>query len=175
MSVSDETPEMDDEWQFGDFASADAPVVGGGLLQTILDEVTALRDGAHADRVALADALTASFAKIEVELEVLRDQVATLRSDLVSSRTAMSNTFAEILKAVGAETEIDVPAIVERVVAAQGEANVEAVLAALSPQLTALRKAVPTIETAQIALEITRLRRSLIGPERPVSEPSTPS
>ena len=165
MTVHDDTPQTDDEWQFGDFASADATPASGGLLQTILDEVTSLRGGAQTDRVALADALTASFAKIEVELEVLRDQVASLRADLDSSGTAMASAFTEMLKAVGADSGIDVPAIVERVVAAQGEANVEAVVAALSPHLAALRKAVPTAETAQIAMEISRLRRSLIGPD----------
>jgi hypothetical protein len=165
MTVHDDTPETDDEWQFGDFGSADTAQGSGGLLQTILDEVTSLRNGAHSDRTALADALTASFAKIEVELEGLRDQVGSLRADLDASRSAMSSSFAELLKAVDADAEIDVPAIVERVVVAQGEANVEAVVAALSPLLTALRKAVPTAETAQIAMEISRLRRSLIGPD----------
>jgi len=166
MTLDDDTPEMTDEWQFGDVAPAEATQGGGGLLQTILDEVTALRDGAQADRVALADALTASFAKLEVELEVMRDQMASLRREFDASGVAMSSAFTEMLKAVGADTEIDVPAIVERVVAAQGEANVEAVVAALSPHLAALRKAVPTAETAQIAMEISRLRRSLIGPDR---------
>ena len=166
MTLDDDTPEMTDEWQFGDVAPAEGTQGGGGLLQTILDEVTALRDGAQADRVALADALTASFAKLEVELEVMRDQIASLRREFDASGVAMSSAFTEMLKAVGADTEIDVPAIVERVVAAQGEANVEAVVAALSPHLAALRKAVPTAETAQIAMEISRLRRSLIGPDR---------
>ena len=122
---------MDDEWQFGDLAPADAAQGSGGLLQTILDEVSALRDGTQADRVALAEAFTASFAKIEVELEVLRDQVAALRADFDATGAVMTSAFTEILKAVGADAEIDVPAIVERVVAAQGEANVEAVVAAL--------------------------------------------
>ncbi|MEY2421314.1 MAG: hypothetical protein QOI95_1381 [Acidimicrobiaceae bacterium] len=164
MSTND-TPDTDDEWQIEDFP-ADAPTQGGGgLLQQLLNEISALRDGTVADRGALADALAASFAKIEVELEVLRDQVTMLRSELDASGTAMTNAFTEVLKAVGADTEIDVPAIVERVVAAQGQANVEAVVAALIPELTAVRKAVPTADTARIAMEISRLRHSLIGPD----------
>ena len=161
----DDTPEMDDEWQFADLAAPGATHGGGGLLQTILDEVTALRDGAQADRVALADALTASFAKIEVEIEVLRDQVASLRVDLDAAGAATVNGLTQLLKAVGADTEVDVPAIVERVVGAQGEANVEAIVAALAPQLVALRKAVPTADMARIAIEVSRLRQSLIGPD----------
>jgi hypothetical protein len=132
MTVDDDTPEIDDEWQFGDIAPAAATAGGGGLLQTILDEVIALRDGAQADRIALADALTASFAKIDVELEVLRDQVAALRVDVDASGTA-----------------IDLDAVVD----------------ALAPHLAALRKAVPTAETAHIAMELSRLRHALIGPD----------
>ena len=161
----DDTPETEEEWQFEDPAPVDTSHGSGGLLQTILDEVTSLRDGAQADRVALADALTASFAKIEVEIEVLRDHVASLRSELDASNGVLANALTQLLKAVGADTEIDVPAIVERVVAAQGEANVDAVVAALAPQLSALRRALPTEDTARIAAEVSRLRQSLIGPD----------
>jgi hypothetical protein len=165
MTVDDDTPETDDDWQFGDFEPGDATPASGGLLQTILDEVASLRDGAQSDRLALAEALTASFAKIDGDLGALRAEISSLRSDLDASGAAVTSALTEILEVVGADAEIDVPAIVERVVAAQGEANVDAVVAALSPVLTALRKAVPTTETAQIAIEISRLRRSLIGPD----------
>jgi hypothetical protein len=166
MTVDDDAPDMNDDWQYDNPPPLDATQGGGGgLLQSILDEVTALRDGARADRVALADALTASFAKLEVEIEVLREQVASLRVDLDAAGTATANGFTQLLKAVGADTEIDVPAIVERVVSAQGDANVEAVIAALAPQLSALRKAVPSAEMARIAMELSRLRQSLIGPD----------
>jgi hypothetical protein len=102
------------------------------MLQVILDEVTSVREGAQSDRAALVDALAASFAKIEVELEVLRDQLA---------------------------------AVIERVVAAQSEANVEAVVAALGPPLADVREAIPAVETANIAIELVRLRHLLIGPQ----------
>jgi hypothetical protein len=165
MTVQHDTPHTDEEWQFEDVAPADASGHGGGLLQTILSEVTTLRDGAQADRVALSDAFAASFAKIEVELEVLRDQVSSLRATLDASGTVMESALTEMLKAVGADTQADVAAIVERVVAAQSEANVEAIVAALTPQLDALGKAVPSAETAKIAREINKLRRALIGPD----------
>jgi uncharacterized iron-regulated protein len=161
MTVNDEIPETDETWQF----TEPAPQGGGGLLKTILNEVTGMRQGAENDRVALADALTASFAKIEVEIEVLREQLATLRADLDASGTAMTNAFNEMMKAARSNSDVDLQAIVERVVAAQGHANVEAVIEALTPQLTAVRKAVPTAETARIAMEISRLRHSLIGPD----------
>lgn len=165
MTVDNDTPQMDDEWQFEEFAPAAPTEGGGGLLRQILDEVTSLHAGAEADRAALANALNASFAKLEVELEVLRDQVGSVRADLDASGTAMTNAFTELLKAVGADSATDVPAVVDRVVAAHSEANVEAVVAALTPQLAALRKAIPTADTARIAMEISRLRHSLIGPD----------
>jgi hypothetical protein len=78
----------------------------------------------------------------------------------------MTSAFSDLLKAIEADDDVDVPAVVERAVAAQGQANVEAIVAALSAQLTALRNAVPSAETARIALEISRLRQALIGPAR---------
>lgn len=165
MTVDDDTPQTEDEWQFEEIATPEPTYGGGGLLQTILEEVTALRDGAHADRVGLADALTASFSKLEVEIEVLREHVASLREELDSSNAVMANALTQLLKGVGEDPETEIPAIVERVVAAQGEANVEAVVAALAPQLSALRKALPTADTARIAVEVSRLRQALIGPD----------
>jgi hypothetical protein len=169
MTINDETPEnettdVEAEWQFDDVAPAPT-TSGGGLLQNILDEVTNLRASAEHDQAALAESLRSGFAKIEVELEVLREQVATLRKDLDASGEVMTNAFTEMLKAVGSDADVDLPAIVERVVAAQGNANVEAVIEALTPQLAAVRKAVPTAETARIAMEVSKLRHSLIGPD----------
>ena len=169
MTVDDDTPQTDAppeaeaEWQFEDLSAEEPTYRGSGLLQTILDEVTAIRDGAQADRVALADAVTASFTKLEVEIEVLRDHVASLRAELDSSQAVMANALTQLLKAVGDDPETEIPAIVERVVAAQGEASVEAVVAALAPQLSALRKALPSTDIARIAVELGRLRQSLIG------------
>jgi hypothetical protein len=169
MTLDDDTPDTDDEWRFEEFSTPLATQGGGGLLQEILDEVTAMSAGIKADRVALADALTHSFAKLEVELEVLREQVTSLRADVDASGASTTNAVGEMLKAASAETDVDLPAVIERAVAAQGEANVaatvEAILASIGPQLTALRKAVPTADTARIAVEVTRLRHSLIGPD----------
>jgi succinyl-CoA synthetase alpha subunit len=165
MTLHDDTPEIDDEWQFEELAVGAPTQGGGGLLRQILDEVTSLRDGTTADRGALADALAASFSKIDVELEVLREQVAALRSELDTSGTVVTNALTELFKAVDADTEVDVAAVVEQLVAAQGQANVDAVVAALAPELVALREAVPTADTARIAMEVSRLRHSLIGPD----------
>ncbi|MEY2452393.1 MAG: hypothetical protein QOD92_1967 [Acidimicrobiaceae bacterium] len=166
MTVDDDTPETDDEWQFAEIEPPPPTQRGGGLLQTILDEVSALRAQADADRSSLADALSSSFAKLDVELEVMREQVAALRTEVDASATQITGAFTEMLKSIAADNDVDVPAVVERAVAAQGHANVEAVVAALSAQLTALRNAVPTAETARIAMEISRLRQALIGPDR---------
>src|SRR5216110_303756 len=91
-------PENDDEfdtedaasqWQFGDWTES-AVTSGGGLLQTILDEVTAIREGAAADRVALAKAISASFSKVDAELADVRGQLTTVRSELDGLRAAVA-------------------------------------------------------------------------------------
>jgi hypothetical protein len=166
MTVDDDTPEIDGEWQFGDFEPAPPTQGGGGLLQSILDEVGSLRAQVDADRSSLADALSGSFAKLEVELEVVREQVASLRAEVDASATQITGAFTEMLKTITADNDVDVAAVVERAVAAQGHANVEAVVAALGAQLTALRQAVPTAETSRIAMEVSRLRQALIGPDQ---------
>jgi hypothetical protein len=154
MTVDDSTPDTADEWQLAESPPEPTTQRGGGMLQVILDEVTAVREGAQSDRAALVDALAASFAKIELELEVLRDQLA-----------AMTSTLTEVLKTVTSGDEINLPAVIERVIAAQSEANVEAVVAALGPPLAQVREAIPAVETANIAIELGRLRQLLVGPE----------
>ena len=139
--------------------------MGGGLLQQILDELSTLRATTDADRAALADALNGAFGRLEAELEVLREQVAALRGELDASGTMMTNALTEVIKAVAAEEEVDVPAVVEAIVEKHLHANVEAVVEALGPHLAALRKALPTADTARIAMEVTRLRHSLVGPD----------
>jgi hypothetical protein len=169
MAVDDEIPETEDEWQFAEEVPTFEPPaggLGGGLLQQILDEVSTLRTNADADRAALADALNGAFGRLETELEVLREQVAAVRAELDASGMAMTNALAEVIKAVAAEEEVDVPAVVEEIVSTHLQANVEAVVEALGPHLAALRKALPTADTARIAMEVTRLRHSLIGPDQ---------
>lgn len=139
--------------------------MGGGLLQQILDEVSTLRANAQADRTALAEALTTAFGRLETELEVLREQVAAVRSELDASGSAVTNALTEVIKAVAADEDVDLPAVVEEIVSTHLHANVAAVVEALGPHLASLRKALPTADTARIAMEVTRLRQSLIGPD----------
>ena len=95
---SDETFDTNDstaEWQFDEWTANPPPAAaGGGLLQTILDEVTAIREGAAADRVALAKAISASFSKVDAELADVRGQLTSVRGDLDELRAAVASTHA---------------------------------------------------------------------------------
>ena len=82
------------EWQFDDWTPAPPAAVGGGLLQSILEEVTAIREGAAADRVALARAISASFSKVDAELADVRGQLTSVRADLDELRAAAAATHA---------------------------------------------------------------------------------
>ncbi|HEX4821051.1 MAG TPA: hypothetical protein VFV00_12680 [Acidimicrobiales bacterium] len=83
------------EWEFNEWSSAAPPAAGGGgLLQTILDEVTSIREGAAADRVALAKAISASFSKVDAELADVRGQLTSVRGDLDELRAAVASTHA---------------------------------------------------------------------------------
>ena len=127
-----DTQDSAGQWQFGDWPEGTANR-GGGLLQTILDEVTAIREGAAADRVALAKAISASFSKVDAELADLRSNLETVRSELDDLRGA-----------VAASTPGDL-------------------VAALEKQLDALRDAIPTAHMAQVATEVQQLRTLLVG------------
>ena len=127
-----DTQDSASQWQFGDWPEGTA-TRGGGLLQTILDEVTAIREGAAADRVALAKAISASFSKVDAELADMRGQLDTVRSDLDELRSAMAGSTPGDL------------------------------VAALEKQLDALREAIPTTHMAQVATEVHQLRTLLVG------------
>ena len=147
MSTENDPFEMDDpasEWQFGDWPEGTVNT-GGGLLRTILDEVTAIREGAAADRVALAKAVSASFSKVDAELADVRSQLTTVRSELDDLRTALASNAA-----------VDVRPQVQEAVAEMA--------AALEQQLDALREAIPTAHMASVAAEVQQLRNLLIGP-----------
>src|SRR5205823_9760775 len=147
MSMENDAFERDDpasEWQFGDWPEGTV-TTGGGLLQTILDEVTAIREGAAADRVALAKAVSASFSKVDAELADVRGQLTTVRSELDELRTA-----------VAASGQVDVRPQVQEAVADMA--------AALEKQLNTLREAIPTAHMARVATEVHQLRDLLIGP-----------
>src|SRR4051794_14221581 len=98
MAPDDDNSDIEDEWQFDDDSSASfapgAPA-GGGLLQQILDEVSALRATMQSDRDGLADALNSAFGRLEGELDVLREQVTALRGELNASDTVMTNALTE--------------------------------------------------------------------------------
>ena len=64
------------------------------MLQSILEEVTAIREGAAADRVALAKAISASFSKVDAELADVRGQLTSVRADLDELRAAVAATHA---------------------------------------------------------------------------------
>ena len=132
------------EWQFGDWPEGTANT-GGGLLQTILDEVTAIREGAAADRVALAKAVSASFSKVDAELADVRGQLTTVRSELDDLRSVIAATAA-----------VDVRPQVQEAVSDMASA--------LEKQLDALREAIPTAHMARVATEVQQLRTLLIGP-----------
>ena len=132
------------QWQFGDWRESTSPP-GGGLLQTILDEVTAIREGAAADRVALAKAISASFSKVDAELTDVRGQLTSVRSELDGLRAAMASS-----------EPVDVRPQIEDALANQR--------AALEKQLDAVREALPTDDLARVAAQVAELRALLVGP-----------
>ena len=83
------------EWQFDEWTPGPpAAAGGGGLLKSILEEVTAIREGAAADRVALAKAISASFSKVDAELADVRGQLASVRENLNELRAAVAATHS---------------------------------------------------------------------------------
>ena len=135
-----------DEWHFGEWSVEDSGLGSGGLLRTTLDELVALRESVAADRVGLADALSASFEKIDAQLLALREEMAGIRA------------------AAEAQAAIDVAALVKEAVAEEEERLIEAIAAALNPPLTALREEIPTEQMERISTDIRHLRKLLIGP-----------
>lgn len=90
-----DTSDSTAEWQFDEWTPAQHTAGGGGgLLQTILDEVTSIRQGAAADRVALAKAISASFSKVDAELADVRGQLTSVRADLDELRAAVASTHS---------------------------------------------------------------------------------
>ena len=132
------------QWQFGEWR-ASTPAQGGGLLQTILDEVTAIREGAAADRVALAKAISASFSKMDAELADVRSQLHTVRSEIDDLRSAISSSAS-----------VDVRPQVSEVLSSH--------VAAVEKQLDALRDAIPSDHLARVASQVAELRLLLVGP-----------
>jgi hypothetical protein len=138
-----DTQDPASQWQFGDWPEG-AVNRGGGLLQTILDEVTAIREGAAADRVALAKAISASFSKVDAELADVRSHLDSVRSELDDLRTALASSA---------------PADVRP----QVQAAMAEMAATLEKQLDALRDAIPTAHMARVATEVQQLRALLVG------------
>jgi hypothetical protein len=103
MTVENDTTDTDAEWQFTDLPSPAADEGGGGLLRQILDEVTAMRANAAADRVALAEAITGSLGKIEGQLLQLRDDLAAVRADVDASGKSMTESLTPLFEAEAAD------------------------------------------------------------------------
>jgi hypothetical protein len=147
-----ETDDPASEWQFGEWSSGAAAPGGGGLLQTILNEVTAIREGAAADRVALAKAISASFSKVDAELADVRGQLTSVRTDLDDLRSA-----------VAASGSVDVRPQLQEALAGQREVLAADVVGAIEKQLDALRDALPSDDLARVAMEVQQLRTLLVG------------
>lgn len=142
------------EWQFDEWTPTPAAAgAGGGLLKTILDEVTSIREGAAADRVALAKAISASFSKVDAELADVRGQLTSVRADLDELRAAVASTKS-----------IDVRPQVYEAISGQREILASDVVGALEKQLDALRDALPGDDLARVAAEVRQLRALLVGP-----------
>jgi hypothetical protein len=112
------------------------PGLGGGLLGLVREEVTALRTSAAVERAALIDTIAAKLTDLEQQLSELRADVASARSEGETSRLTAAGSIAEV----------------QQTVASQADGIVEAVVAALRPQLE------------QTAAEVTYLRSALLGP-----------
>jgi hypothetical protein len=148
-SETEQDPAQD--WQFTEWPQSGG---GGGLLKEILQEVTAIREGAAADRVALAKAISSSFSKLDAEVNDVRGQLATVRSELEGLKGAVATVAATDL----------VPQVHEAI-AAQREILVGDVAAALGRQLDSVRDAIPTEHIARVATEVHQLRSMLLGPD----------
>lgn len=140
------------QWQFGEWSSSAAAPPGGGLLQTILNEVTAIREGAAADRVALAKAISASFSKVDAELADVRGQLTSVRADLDDLRAT-----------VVASASIDVRPQVHEAITSQRERLAGDVVSAIEKQLDTLREALPSDDLTRVAMEVQQLRTLLVG------------
>ena len=114
-------------------------VVRGGMLRQVLEEVAKLRDEAAVDRSALAQAITASFEGFEGQLSELRDSL-----DAAADRAAH-----------GVE--------VVRLQALEQNDALALDIATLRSELDGFGKTMAD-GTTQIAGELQRLCRTLLGP-----------
>jgi hypothetical protein len=123
------------EWEFGEVVP---PPAGRGMLRQILEEVSALSNGAATDRAKLAEAVTATIAGFERQLAELRDA----------------------LPAEADDREDDVQ---QAWVASQNEA-MAAVVTELRSDLVHMSETISG-SVMQLAGELRALRRALLGPD----------
>jgi cell division septum initiation protein DivIVA len=126
--------------------------LGGGLLGLVREEVTALRTSAAVERAVLIDTIASKLTDLEQQLSELRADVASARSEGETSRLAAASAIAEVNEALKGVAGVDLSATVQQAVATQMDGIVEAVVAAVRPQLE------------HTAAEVTYLRNALLGP-----------
>ncbi|MEY2420187.1 MAG: hypothetical protein QOI95_254 [Acidimicrobiaceae bacterium] len=139
MTAQSDVPEDPSEWQFS--APQASSTVGPGLLQRVLDEVSALRTGAANDRAALAEALGVTFEDFARQLADVRDVIQ---------------------QAIEGDDDDDA----ERAeLAAQNDAMVLAVTSDLRAELASVEQMI-TDSVKQVAAELRTLRQALLGSDQ---------
>jgi hypothetical protein len=139
------------------------PNLGGGLLGLVREEVTALRTSAAVERAALIDSVASKLTAIEQQLSELRADVASARAESEAAQVASAGSVAAVHAEVEELARVDVDALVQQAVAAQVNGIVEAVVAALRPQIAELANAIPVHEIEQTSAELSFLRTALLG------------
>ena len=137
MNQWSDTTDAVGEWDLDDRPSV-VPA-GGGMLRQVLDQVIELRDGAAADRAALAHAITASFATFDTQLGELRAAL-----EVASQRSQTSDEAARL------RTDEHVNAVASDVAALR--ADVDGVAKTMLDA------------TTLIVTELRQLRAALLGP-----------
>jgi hypothetical protein len=136
---------------------------GGGLLGLVREEVTALRTSAAVERAALIDTVATKLTDMEQQLSELRAEVAAARAEAEVARASAAGSVAAVQAEVREVGNVDVNALVQNAVAAQVDHIVQAVVAALQPQITSIANAIPAEQVEQISAELSFLRTALLG------------
>src|SRR4051794_26993721 len=140
-----------------------SPSAGGGLLGLVREEVTALRTSAAVERAALIDSVASKLTDLEQQLSELRAEVAAARADAEVARAGAAGSIAAVQAEVREVANVDVNALVQHAVAAQVDGIVQAVVAALRPQINGIADAMPMEQIEQTAAELSFLRTALLG------------
>jgi hypothetical protein len=148
MAAEKDAPTTEDEWQFSDLESGQAPAFGGGLLQSILDEVTALRADASEERASLTQAMASALGKIEGQVAELDKELGAVRSEMEATSRTAAEAIEALRVSIEAQSAFDVAGMVEN---------------AIALQFAKLRQAIPTEHMAKVATEVRQLRTLLVG------------